>query len=130
MRSRRRFGMILHAENRLGFVAQTFDRLVVEIDAIDGDRRRQTFAVHRKTVILRRDFHFAGFQIFHRLIAAAMTEFQFESFSAERLAENLMPETNPKNRNSRVNQRFHFADDIIQRRWIAGTVLQKNSRRF
>ncbi len=67
--------MILHAENRFRFVAQTFNRLVIEVDAVDGNLLGQAFAVHRKTVVLLSDFHFAGFQIFHRLVAAAMAEF-------------------------------------------------------
>ena len=40
-------------------------------------------------------------KIFDRLIAAAMAEFQFESFSAKRLAENLVAEANAENRNVR-----------------------------
>ena len=64
------------------------------------------FGVHRETVILRRDFDPAGFQILHRLVAAAMAEFQFESLPAERLTENLVPKTNPKNRNAAVQSVF------------------------
>ena len=114
MRPRRRFGMILHAKNRLRFVAQTFDSLVVQIDPVNRNFFRQAFCVHRKAVVLRGDFHLAGFQILHRLIAAAMAEFQFESFSAKRLAENLVAEANAKNGNAGINKRFHFANDVIQ----------------
>jgi len=64
------------------------------------------FRVHRKTVILRRNFDPAGFQILHRLVRAAMAEFQFEGFPAECLPENLVPETNPENRNAAVTSVF------------------------
>jgi hypothetical protein len=90
VRPGRRFGMILHAKNRLGLVAQALDGLIVQIDAVYRDAGRQRFRVHGKTMILRRDFDFAGFQVLHRLVCAAMTEFQFKSFPAERLSENLM----------------------------------------
>ena len=78
-------------------------------------------------MVLRGDFDPAGFQILHRLVAAAMAEFQLESFSAERLAENLVAEADAENRNAGVEQRLHFAHDIIQRGRIAGAVREKNS---
>ena len=90
MRAWRGFGMILHAEDGFRLVAQSFHGLVVEIDAIDGYIRWQRVRAHGKTVILRCDLDLAGFQIFHRLIAAAMAELELESFSTERLAENLV----------------------------------------
>ena len=103
MRTGRGFGMILHAKNRLRLVPHALDGLVVQIDAVHGDFRRQAFRVHGKTVVLRRDFHPAGFQILDRLVRAAMAEFQFEGFPAERLPENLVAEANPENRECRVS---------------------------
>ncbi len=111
--------MILHAKDRPGLVAQALDGLVVQIDAVHRDARSQRFRVHRKAVILRRDFDPAGFQILHRLVRAAMAEFQFESFPAKRLPEHLVAETNPKNRNTAVHKRFHLADDVMERRRVA-----------
>ena len=35
VRTRRGFGVILHAKDRLGFVAQTFNRLVVQIGFVN-----------------------------------------------------------------------------------------------
>ena len=56
--------------------------------------------VHGKTVVLRGDFHPAGFQILDRLVGAAMAELQLEGLSAKRLAENLVAEANPENRDA------------------------------
>src|SRR5436853_624255 len=52
----------------------------------------------RETMVLRGDRDFAAVQIFDRLVGAAMTEFQFECRSPKREAENLMAETNSKDR--------------------------------
>ncbi len=60
--------------------------------------RGQRLWIDRKTVILRGDRNFAAPQIFHRLVPAAMPEFQFEGRSPEREAENLMAKTNSENR--------------------------------
>jgi len=68
VRPGRRFGMILHAKNRLGFMAHALDGLIVQIDAVHRDVGGQRFRVHGKAVVLRRDFDFAGFQILHRLV--------------------------------------------------------------
>src|SRR6476646_8117320 len=54
--------------------------------------------IDRKPVILRGDCHFARSQIFHRLVSAAMSEFQFESPPTVGKAKHLVPETNSKNR--------------------------------
>ena len=86
MRTGRRLGMILHTKNRFGLVPHAFDRLVVQVDAIDGDVGRQSSWVHGETVVLRSDFHPAGLLVFHRLIGAAMAELQFEGFAAKGLA--------------------------------------------
>ena len=80
MRPGRRFGMILHAKNRLRFVPQTFNGLVVQINAVHGNIGRQRFRVHRETVILRGDFHFAALQIFDRLIPPRWPNFNLKVF--------------------------------------------------
>ena len=98
VRTGRGFGMILHAEDRQLAMPHSFDRSVVQIDVRDFDFLRQRFGIDRKTVILRSDRYFPAAQIFHRLIAAAMPEFQFESAAAKREAEHLMPETNAEDR--------------------------------
>ena len=85
------FGMVLNAENRFFLVAKTFDGLVVEVYSIDNNVGGQRFGVNSETVVLGGDFDFAGFQIFDRLVAAAMTKFEFERFAAKGLRQNLKP---------------------------------------
>ena len=77
--------MILHTKNRFGFVTESLNGLVVEVDSIHHDITGQGFRVNRETVILGGDFHPPGFEVLHRLIAAAMTEFQFVGPAAENL---------------------------------------------
>ena len=79
----RRFGMILHRKNRQFLVAKARDCVVVEIHMRDLDVRRQTVSIDRKTMVMRRDLDLARGQIFYRLVAAPMPEFQLVRFSAE-----------------------------------------------
>src|SRR5439155_11846234 len=107
MRTGRRFRMILHAEDRPGFVPHAFDGLVVQVDAIDRNPGRQRGGIDRKAVVLRGDFNFAGLQILHRLVRTAMSESQFECLAAKRLSQNLMSETDAENRNPAAHQTAH-----------------------
>ena len=86
VRAGRSLRMILHAKDRFGSVAKAFHRLVVQVDTRNHDFRWQRSGVHRKAMVLRSDFHAARLQVFDRLVAAPMTEFQFEGFSAKGLA--------------------------------------------
>ena len=45
--------MVLHAENRLGTMAEALDGLIIEIDAVDLDFFRKGRLIHGKTVVLR-----------------------------------------------------------------------------
>src|SRR5207249_11594843 len=122
MRSGRSFRMILNAENRLALVSHAFDGPVVQIDAIDRNIGRQRGWIDREAMVLRSDFNFAGLQVLHRLVRAAMAEFQFEWLAAKCLPENLVPQTDTENRNAAPDQltdRFH---GIAERRRIAGTI--------
>ena len=122
MRAGRRFRMVLDTENRFGLMPHAFHGLVVQVNPVNGDFLWQTFWIDGKTMVLRGNFHFARFQIFDRLVAAAMAKFQFESLSAKRLAQYLVPEANPKNRHAAVHESFDFPDDVIEGRGVAGTV--------
>ena len=90
--------MILHAKQRLGLVSHSLDGLIVEVEPVHQHVVWQRFRVHRKSVVLRGDFNFARAQILDGLIGAAMAKFQFERRAAQGLAENLMAETDPKDR--------------------------------
>src|SRR5437773_6416595 len=90
------FGVILHTKDRQFLVTHSFDCAVVQVDVghlnLGGERLR----IDGEAVILCGDRHFAGAQIFDRLIRAAMAEFQLECRSAKSEPENLMTKTNPE----------------------------------
>ena len=86
------------------------DGVVVEVDMRDLDISRQRITIDRKTVIVRGDLDLAGVEIFDRLIAAAMAEFEFVCLAAKNLAENLMPEADAEHRHVRLGQFFDLAD--------------------
>src|SRR6266404_5068872 len=130
MRARRRFWMILHAENRPAPVPHPLHRPVVQIHPVHAHLRRQRIRVHREPVVLRRDFHPARRQVLHRLVRAAMPELQFERFAAERLAQYLVPQADPENRNPALHQITHRPHRITQRGGIARPVGEKNPRRL
>src|SRR5580704_13513212 len=62
------FGMILDAKDGFALMAHAFDGLVVEVDAVHGNIRRESPGVHSETVVLGGDFDFAGGEVFDGLI--------------------------------------------------------------
>ena len=96
--------MVLHATNRLGFVAHAFDRLVIEIDPVHRHLSWERRRIHSEAVILRSNLDFASGEILYGLIRATMAEFKFEGLSAQRLSQDLVSETNPKNRHPALDE--------------------------
>ena len=88
--------MILNAEDRFVPVAHAFDGAVVEIDMGDLDVGGQGGGIDGEAVVLGGDGHFATAKVLHRLVAAAMAEFELEGLSAECVPENLVTEANGK----------------------------------
>ena len=74
--------MILNGKRWMRPVPQPLDRGVIQIDVrhlyVGGERPW----IDGEAVILRRDLHLARFQLLHRMIGAAVAEFQFERRSA------------------------------------------------
>ena len=87
----------------------------------DFDIRGQRFRIHRKAVILRGDRDLARAQILHRLVAAAVSELQLESFSADGVAEHLVPEADAENRRA-AHELADVVMHIRERGRIAGAV--------
>ena len=98
MRPGRGFRMILHAEDRQFLVTHSFDCAVVQVDVGHFNLGGKRPGIDCEAVILSGDCHFAGAQIFDRLIRAAVAKFQFECRSAEREPENLVTKTDPEDR--------------------------------
>lgn len=68
--------MVLNAEERELSVLKSFNSIIIQVDVRQLDFRFvHRLPVDRETVILRGDFNFAGVEIFHRMVRAAMTEF-------------------------------------------------------
>ena len=111
-------------------MAHAFQAVVVEVDM--GYLHlplRQAGDIDAEAVVLAGDFDMAGGQIFYRLVAAAMTEFEFVGGAAVGQAEHLMAKTDAEDR--------HFAeqgpdglDDAFYTRRVAGAVGQKNPVRL
>ncbi len=76
------FGVVLDAEGGEVAVADAFDGLVVEAAVGDFEMAGERVFVDGKTVVLRRDFDRAGFELLDRLIGAAMAKFHFEGFGS------------------------------------------------
>ena len=71
------FRVVLHAEERQRFVAQAFERLVVQVNVgqldlvgVDG------VGIDSEVVVVRRDFYLAGRVVAHWMIAAVMAELE------------------------------------------------------
>ena len=88
--ARRRFGVILDGEDRQGFVGQTLDRAVVEVDLADGERIFWERArVKRVAVVLRRDHDATRGQVLDRMIRAPVAKRELEGTAAKRTAQKL-----------------------------------------
>src|SRR5215203_6440241 len=98
MRPRSGLRMVLDGKNRKRFVTQTCYGVVVQVDVRDLDLGRKRTGVNGKSMIVRSDLDLAGREVFDRLVSAAVPELEFVSFAAERRADQLMPETNTKDR--------------------------------
>src|SRR3989344_7349594 len=81
MRAGRCFRMVLNGKNRKFLMAQALAGMVIEI-GVDhfGFGGVQTFCVHAKTMVLRRDTDALSFKVLDRMIGAVMAEFQFIRF--------------------------------------------------
>src|SRR5271163_3218176 len=99
MRAGRRFGMILHTEQRQVAMPQAFQSLVVQVDVRQLDFTvGQRIRVDGKIMVVRRDLNLARLQLLDRMIPAMMPELQLESFSAQCNASELMSQTDSEDR--------------------------------
>ena len=84
------FWVVLDGEDWGVAVAEAFDGLVVEIDVGDLDVGWEGVGVDGEAVVLAGDGDLAGAEVFDGLVAAAVAEGEFEGFSAEGVAEDLV----------------------------------------
>src|SRR5438309_704381 len=69
------FGMALYSEDREFFMAETFYGLIVEVQVRQFAAIGHRIPFYAKAMILGCDFDLPCFEIFHRMICAAMSEF-------------------------------------------------------
>ncbi len=87
VRAGRGFGVVLHAEDRVVAVAETFQRLVVQVDVGDLDLVEvERIRIHREAVIVGGDLHLLGDLVAHRMVGAAVAELQLVGLAAQRQA--------------------------------------------
>ena len=120
------FGVVLDAEDRVGFVAHAFDRLVVEVDVGDFDFGRERIGVDREAVVLRSDGNLSGAEVLDRLVAAAVAEFQFEGAAAVGVGEELVAEADAEDRFF-ADELAEFAVDVAERGRVAGAVGEEDA---
>src|SRR5687767_8302357 len=119
VRSRGRFRVVLHGENRKCFVPKAFHGSVVEIEVSDleigcaGDSFGAP--LHRKTVVLRGDQHPSSGQFLDRMISATMAVGKLYGAASEGQAEELIPEADAESGESRTCQLANVLDGITER---------------
>src|SRR5215510_4315659 len=103
-------------------MAHSFEAAVVEVEMGKFDFVRvQAFGIDCEAVVVRGDFDSAAASVLDRLIAAAMAEFEFECVTAEGPAQQLVSQTDAEDRRG-AEKAFYLADDLRQRRRVAGAV--------
>ena len=100
VRTGRGLGVILDAEDRQPLVPQPFEGLVVQVDVAGLDVGGQRGGVDGEAVVLRRDLDLAGPLVADRVIGAAVAELELEGLGAERLAEELVAQADPEDRDA------------------------------
>src|SRR5437868_5453240 len=119
--------MILYAEDRLAAMPESFERLVVEIDVGQLDIARfEGIGIDREAVIVGRDLHFVGDLVEHRMVRAAVPEFELVGLAAQGKAEDLLAQADSENRLP-ADELLDFTDLIFERLGIARTVREEDS---
>src|SRR6202030_3995782 len=99
VRTRRRFRVVLHGEQRQIPVAHAFERGVVQIHVRQFDfALRQRIGIDGKVMVMRGDLDPAPRPLLDRMIPAVVAEFQLEGLPSERNSGELMSEANSENR--------------------------------
>ncbi len=82
MRARRGFRRVLYRKQGNPLMSDPFQRPVIQVDVTQlYVRIIEGFHIHTETMVLGRDFYFAGFQILHGLVSPTMPEFEFEGLT-------------------------------------------------
>lgn len=126
-----RFRVILHTEERLFFVFQARDRVVVQVHVCYlHDFRVYGVNIDAESVVVRRNFNLGRPQILNGLVGAAMTELQFERVGTQGSTEHLVSKANAEHRELGVDQFAHQLSNLFGFGRVARTVGNKDSVRL
>src|SRR5580658_4424264 len=108
-------------------MAHALIRMVVEVDVRDFHVARwKRFRIDAEAMVLRGDLHFLREKIFHGMVRAVVSEFQFESAPAKSQAAELMSQADAEDRDA-SEQFLNISDGVGNRFGIAGTVGEENA---
>src|SRR6267378_1835032 len=112
----------------------SFDGPVVEVKVGDLKRLRAwnaaSLSPHRESMILRSDKYLSCSKIPHWMVAAAMSVRELHRLAAHRQTQQLMAETDAKDRQLAVGERANCIDRVTYGRGVAGTVRQEDAVGF
>ena len=84
--------MVLHRKDRQPVVLHSFDRAIIDSQMSHGDiHLGNSLFIDDITMVLGSDIDPVVAEVLHRMVDAAMAEFQFESIAAECNCQQLMP---------------------------------------
>ena len=92
-------GMILDAEDGQTLVPHPFERLVVQVDMGQLDVAGKGRRVDGEPVVLSRDLDLAGLLVPDGVVGASVAELELERRGAEGLAQKLVAQADPEDRN-------------------------------
>lgn len=115
------FRVVLDAKDRERFVSETRNGIVVEVDVGDFQIIGEGIRIDGEAVVLGGDGDGFGLEVLDRVVCAAVTEFEFESFAAECAGDDLVAKADAEDRD--------FADEVadgavgvVQGSRVAGAV--------
>lgn len=123
------FRVVLDAEDRERFVSETRNGIIVEVDVGDFQIIGKGIRIDGEAVVLGGDGDGFGLEVLDRVVCAAVTEFEFESFAAECAGDDLVAKADAEDRD--------FADEVadgavgvVQGSRVTGAVREKNAIGF
>src|SRR6266540_6976808 len=105
--------MKLDAHKRSRAVPQPFIGSIIGVGEPRLPAGRESLRVDGIPMILRGNIAPVGPALFARLVLAAMAEFQFVRVAPRRQSQNLMTETNPKDRTLPLHRSAYLGDHLF-----------------
>lgn len=121
--------MVLDTEEGIVFVFEAFKGLIVEIEMGKLDLVGvEAVGVDCEAVVLGGYLDLTGSEIDDGLVCSTMSEFEFECLTSKCDAEDLMTETDAKDRHFSY-EFFDCSYEVVERCWVAGAVGEEETIR-